>query len=199
MEINPVTPENNQAIDYSSIATDLGLLDGERVLWTGRPIVNQPIGWPVIRRKLFVVLMLVFPSAMVYRVLNERQFDAADLVFGMIAAIWFPLAIHSLTTKPIFERWRLRRTQYVLTTRRAFVIEPQSGGRRIRFIFIDSLPAHFDRVVQPDGSGDVKIGQRIVFKQIPGALAMHQELVNAVLAARRDLPDLGWQDLPIEG
>jgi hypothetical protein len=117
-----------------------------------------------------------------------------DVILGLIAAVWLPVAIHSLTTKPIFARRRLRRTVYVLTSRRAFIIEPAHGGRRIRFIFIDALLARFDRTIQNDGSGDLMVGQGISFSQIPEASTVHAQLVDAVLAARKDLPDLGWQD-----
>jgi hypothetical protein len=182
-------------IDYSSIATDLGLLEGEQVLWTGRPIVNQPIVWPVIRRKLLVILAMFFPTVMMLKALNDKPTEPSDVMLGLFAAIWFIIAISSLTLWPIIRRWRLGRTQYVVSSRRAFIIEPSNGGRRIRFVFIDALPAHFDRVMQLDGSGDINVAQGFVFKQIPQVSAVHQQLMESVLAARRDLPDLGWQDL----
>jgi hypothetical protein len=130
---------------------------------------------------------------MTWRALTDRQVEGLDALFGLIAAGWYLLAIHSLTTKPIITRWRLGKTQYALTTRRVFVIEPYAGGKRVRFAFIDALGARFDRIMQTDGSGDVHVGMGIVFVQIPEAATVHQQLADAVLAARRDLPDLGWQ------
>jgi hypothetical protein len=146
-----------------------------------------------------VFLFLIFPSLLLMRVFAQRELDPANVFFGIVSAIWYLIALHSLTTKPLINRWRLARTQYALSTRRAFVIEPWRGGRRIRFVFVDSLPARFDRTMHPGGSGDVTVGQGIVFTQIADASAVHQELVNAVLTARRDLPDLGWQDSPVAG
>ena len=125
------------------------------------------------------------------------QPEAVKVVFGLVAAVWFFSAIYSLTVKPIVDRWQLARTRYVLTTRRAFVIRPYKGGRCVCFVFVDALPAQFERVMQPDGSGDITVGRGIGFRQIADAAVAHQHLVDAVLAARRDLPDLGWQDQPV--
>jgi hypothetical protein len=101
-----------------------------------------------------------------------------------------------LTTKPLIARWRLRRTNYVLTSRRAFTLEPHRIDRRVRFVFIDALPAGFTRTLQPDGIGDVGVGLGMTFEQIADAATAHARLVDAVLTARRNPPDLGWQESP---
>ena len=184
-------------LDYSSVATDLGLIEAERVIWTGQPMRNLQIRWPAVRRKIWIAAWRVVPSVLAFNAMRGDQPEAVKVVFGLVAAVWFFSAIYSLTVKPIVDRWQLARTRYVLTTRRAFVIRPYKGGRCVCFVFVDALPAQFERVMQPDGSGDITVGRGIGFRQIADAAVAHQHLVDAVLAARRDLPDLGWQDQPV--
>jgi hypothetical protein len=191
--------QSGAVIDCSPLAADLGLLEGERVLWSGRPIVDQPIRWPVIRRKLITLAALIVPSLLAIKVIHSGPLEPSDVIIGAIVAVWFLMALHALITKPIFARLLLKHTQYVLTTRRAFAIESPAGGRRVRFVFIDALPARFDRDMQRDGSGDVTVDHGLIFRQVADSAAVHLQLVEAVLAARRDLPDLGWQDAPVLG
>jgi hypothetical protein len=192
--MDAIATDDIPQIEYASIASDLGLIEGERVLWTGRPIVQQPIRWPMVRKKLITLAGLCVACGIAYGIFQLAAINPMSVIGGIIAVIWIPLALHALTTKPLIDRWRLGRTQYVLTSRRAFVLEPWRGGRRVRFIFVDSLPSNFSRVVQDDGSGDVTVGHLIVFRQIPESAVVHGKLVAAVLSARKDLPDLGWQD-----
>ena len=175
---------------------DLALLPDERVLWSGRGHPRAALGWPAVRHKLGIVAWLAVPAGLVawdHWVLPPGQATAA---VATVAGLWLVMALYRLTVVPLRRRWHLARCRYVLTTRRAFAISPHHGGRRIAFVFLDALPATFARQHWPDGFGDVAVNPAVAFDRVADPAAVHSQLVDAVLTARRDLPDLGWADLP---
>ena len=176
---------------------DLALLPDERVLWSGRPSPRAPFGWPAVRHKLGILAWAAAPAAMLAWAVHSGSREGADVVIDVIAAVWLLGAVYRLTIAPPLRRWRLARSRYVLTTRRAFAIGPYRGGRRITFVFLDALPATFVRQQWPDGFGDLTVNHAVSFERVADPLAVHAQLVDAVLTARRDLPDLGWSDSPL--
>ena len=171
---------------------DLALLPDERVLWSGRPTPADALAWPTVRPKLVVLGSMLIPAAILAACLAIQPVTAAQVVFGLLAAVWLLIAGYSMTIAPLRRRWQLRRSRYVLTTRRAFAVAPDRGGQRVTFVFLDALPPAFARHHWPDAFGDVAVAHPVTFERVPDPAAVHATLVDAVLAARRDLPDLGW-------
>ena len=86
-----------------------------------------------------------------------------------------------------------------------FAVAPDGGGRRVTFVFLDALPPTFARHHWPDGTGDVavtapaSVPAAVTFERVDDPAAVHARLVDAVLTARRDLPDHGWPPPPVPG
>jgi hypothetical protein len=175
---------------------DLALLPDERVLWSGRPSPRALFAWPAVRHKLGILAGAAVPAAVLAWAVHSGGRDVGDFVIDGICAIWLLVAVYRLAIAPPLRRWQLARSRYVLTTRRAFAVRPYRGGRRITFVFLDALPATFVRQQWPDGFGDLTVNHAVSFERVADPLAVHAQLVDAVLTARRDLPDLGWSDVP---
>jgi hypothetical protein len=180
------------AVDLKVDALDLGLLADERVLWHGRPSPRDALSWPAVRRGLGIVAWACLPTAVLSWAVYAGFRETAAVIFGLLSVLWLVAAGYQLTIAPLRRRWRLDRSRYVLTHRRAIAIAPLAGGRRVTFVFLDALPPTFSRQLWPDGFGDLFVTPSLSFERIADPLAVHTLLVDAVLTARRELPDLGW-------
>ena len=193
----PVTPEPQPfTVNPSTVAPsdDLGLLPDERVVWTGRPALPSPLNRAAVVRTLLTLAWLPIPILLLLwtTAVNPSDFRPVRVIGVLIAVVWLLVAGHRLTVGPLRRRWQLRRSHYALTTRRAFAITPDRGGRRVAFVFLDAVAPSFARRHWPDGFGDVAVSGTVDFLRVADPGAVHAALVAAVLAARRDLPDLGW-------
>ncbi len=188
----PTSPEPAPVDPDGVDPHDLALLADERVVWSGRATPWSPFAWPAVRHKLVILAWAAVPTAALAWAVHVGPHETPAVVVGAAAIAWLATAAHWLTVAPFRRRRQLARSRYVLTTRRAFAVAPAGGGRRVAFVFLDALPATFARQHWPDGYGDVPVEGPVVFERVADPAAVHAQLVEAVLAARRDLPDLGW-------
>jgi hypothetical protein len=161
------------------------LQQGEKVLWAGRPN-SRKMGRNALPK--FVISMTIFVVAVVYlaffKLPRFPQFPLLPwfvfcagilLVVGVCALVFFGLRFYARI---------LDRTAYVVTDRRALVIEG-NPSRAIRSIGPE-LMGNLSLVEYPDGTGDLILERRAehttyLFHSIQDARAVHA-LVRQVMA-----------------
>jgi hypothetical protein len=183
---------------------------GERITWVGRPGYVQP-------SRLFDVVMPVFGIvslvlglivlAALTGLLGTIQ-QVRQLSVGTLAFLWAfgllltGIGLHGIAG-PFIRRRRSRRTRYLVTDRRAVVIEPDWLGRPRRFDFPpnrlvkliieprDGQPDRgdviFERFEEPCGSGTITITRGFLnLDSIEQAHREVQRLLSRHAAARND-------------
>lgn len=138
---------------------DQQLIAGERVLWAGRPDPRRLAGQlvPVLLVGLFVIGFMIawMGTAAGWTLPNLRKgfgIEWVGLVFALLGlpGLWFGLR---LLGGPLWSLRNARRTLYVVTDRRALILDASSQGKPREF-----LPARLRKVVvkrRPDGSGSI--------------------------------------------
>jgi hypothetical protein len=184
------------ASDSSSVAAsqasvvdlppEFTLLDGERVLWTGRPRVWDPWDGDRLTGRVIALAWTMLPaSVLVARftpILPEYR-EAIPWIIVAVAAVWVTIAVWGHTITPLQQARTRRRTRYVLTNLRAVTIERfRSGRMQCRSCFIDLAPTA-SIVLGSDGWGDVGTGYGVDFKSVPDAQAVHALVVQAIQSA----------------
>lgn len=98
------------------------LVEGERVLWVGRPRVRMPFSRKWWSRQVVVLLWMLVPTGIVLSWLGmPRWVSQPHWGFVILAVLWLVLGIKSLTLNPLRDRRRREVTAYVLTNIRAIV------------------------------------------------------------------------------
>jgi hypothetical protein len=144
----------------------LELSPGEQVLWTNRPRAVSRLVWQAAPKAflgLAIVTFVVFWMFMVIRGGHNGwekgkhvpPFAPHNVLIAAVAGLWLiPPGLYVLTW-PLRDWQRLRKSSYVLTNRRAIIIEPGFlGGTKTHTYVSESL--RLMRVEEhSDGSGDL--------------------------------------------
>jgi hypothetical protein len=149
----------------TKLLLDPGLEPGESIVWTGRPdpaaLARKSV--PTFFQGLFLIAFALFWMHMVVQGGNNNwdrgrvvvPYAMHNVVIAVCAGLWFlPFGVLMLTS-PLRARWRAGRTSYILTDRRAVIIEPRvRRNHSVRNFSRESL-ALTRCEARPNGSGDL--------------------------------------------
>jgi hypothetical protein len=162
---------------------DREVQEGESVLWSGRPkpVWFTKFNWAILQFGILWTAFTVFW-------LTVKISKAPDS-FGWAGAGLLLIGM-GLLSSPYWNRRRLARTAYVITNRRAIIVERKRGGAKVKSVLRERLGNSFRREY-PDGISDVivdreiedtsdgKFVQEITFMRIGDGRAI-EKLLNAV-------------------
>jgi len=140
---------------------ELELQSGERIVWMDRPV-------PGIFASRANGLMLfgipwtafaIFWTVTATRTFTGGEFGNMGWLFALFGMPFILIGMRMLTG-PYWERRRAARTAYVITDRRAMILEAGwRGGMKVRSFDSEALRVDLQRQQNPNGTGDV------IFKQ----------------------------------
>ena len=151
--------------DASALAL-LELSPGEQVLWTNRPRAVSRLVWQAAPKAFLGLAIVTFVAVWMFMVIrgghngwekgkNVPPVAPHNVLIATVAGLWLiPPGLYVLTW-PLRDWQRLRKSSYVLTNRRAIIIEPGFlGGTKTHTYVFESL--RLMRVEEhSDGSGDL--------------------------------------------
>ncbi len=169
----------------TDLPPDLVLLEGERVLWSGRPHVWETMDRALIWRKTKTVLWLLVPTAILLAWLGifGTQRPKVPWFFVVLAAVWLLLGLYLLFIQTLVDALRRSRTRYLLTNLRSITLHTSRARQRVHSSFLDMAGgATLDE--NADGTGDVSLdalGAR--FERVDDARDVYNRTMEAIRAA----------------
>lgn len=149
-----MTPISNLPNDVATRVRD-ELQSGERVTWAGQPMPGR-----FARRSIGMVLFAIpWTAFAVFWVAAASRFTAPDFShpfdFFPLFGVPFILIGLGMLTSPFWMRLKARRTVYVITDRRAIILDGNLGRSTTVRSFEPARLGDIRRVQRPDGSGDL--------------------------------------------
>lgn len=172
--------------------TEAGLLPGERLLWTGRPVRARVIRSDLIRPGLLLTALLVALVVVLARGVPHGLADTLGgsgdrvLVVAVVLVGLMATAVRVLRLKP----GELRRTVYQVTDRRVLIT---TGTRHTWAAYLDQL-AEPVVVPQRDGTADVMLrpGEKFSLSTLTNRQSLSREFTPGAqppFPVLRGLPD----------
>ena len=128
------------------------LLDGEKILWSGRPtqgLLFTARDWFLIPFSVFWCGFAIFWETMVLRSKASSLFALWGMPF-ILAGVYFTVGRFAV------DLWLRRRTRYGLTNRRILIV--RSGAfSKVTSVSLDRLPDMYLNE-RPDGRGTIRFG-----------------------------------------
>jgi len=165
-----------------AIVRELGT--GERILWSGQPDPSREFRRAV-RGLLFAVPLEAFALSHLWSgvvplgaALMAGRAPTVAMLHPLALGVLFVLAIAHTVHKPWQERAKARRTFYVLTNLRAFIVI-EGSKQKAKTVSPDEFSLHVNDL--PDGKGDLilKIKHRRNGKGNPTTLVMFSGISQA--------------------
>jgi hypothetical protein len=147
------------------IALQRQLLDGERILWSGRPaqgLLLQPIDTYLIPFSLLWCGFAVFWNLTAWR-------SGAPVFFQVWGLPFLAVGAYFVIGRFIHDAFLRRRQIYAVTNRRVLALT-EGRSVRLRSFDIDQLPT-VDMRERPDGSGTIRFGLQM---PLPGRSSFGQ-------------------------
>lgn len=154
----PVTGNSRR----DSSMADIGapeLLEGEKLIWSGRP--QQ--GWRLGPKDGLAIVQgpLVTAFAVFWEIcVLQNGWSIGTVVFGLFGAPFVLLGLYMLVGRYPVDAWLRRRTSYALTSSRIVISRSPPFGR-VSTIFIDSVP-EFELIEEGHGRGTIRCGRRVI-------------------------------------
>lgn len=127
------------------------LLQGERLLWTGRP--GRGLLAPV--DALLVPFSLLWGGFALFWELGVLR-SGAPLIMPLFGAFFVAMGLYFIIGRFFYKAWSSRRTFYAVTDQRVLVLI-ETGPRKLRAAFIKQLPTIHKRM-RKDGQGTLTFG-----------------------------------------
>ena len=141
------------------------LLSGESIHWSGQPnrsVIFHPDDALMIPFSLawggFAIFWLLGASG-IWDVFSNKP-NHSFQIFGIIWGTPFVvIGQYMIWGRFLYERWKKRRTFYILTNRRALIIEQGLRGRKTTSVYLSDLSI-VDKRIRNDGIGDIALTVR---------------------------------------
>ena len=162
------------------------LVEGEAVLWQGRPhlIWRRDLaarGWALLKSLPWILGATAIASVPMF---HEGGRRGAFLVLVIVACLVLYGQLVAHLWSPAQRVRRLRRTDYVLTTHR--IVTRETGRRSTKMVstFFDDDQRVAVELLR-DGRGTLTLGYGAEFELVPSAAAVHALALRAVAGFRR--------------
>lgn len=160
------------------------LLPGERVLWSGEPALRWRAD--LLQRLLAIARSSgwIIGSAGIATAayLSDRS-NGALVTFGILGGLALIGLFVGHVWTPFFERRRLRRTSYTLTSHRIIIATERWSGTQVLSTFFDDA-TDLSLEVLRDGRGTISIGFHRRLERIEHAAAVHTLALQAIAGWR---------------
>lgn len=161
------------------------LLAGESVLWSGRPVlrwradllsrliaIGRSSGWILVAAGIATAVFF-----------GWKEPNGGLITLGVVASLILVAQFMGHIWTPFFQRRRLRRTSYTLTTHRVIIAVQEWGGTQVSSTFFDDA-TDISLTLRPDGRGSVSIGSHRHLELVEHAAAVHTLALHAVAGWR---------------
>jgi hypothetical protein len=128
------------------------LLQGERILWEGRPVAKRRFSGNDAATLAFGLFWLTFTIGGAFASIVNREWAALAFMALFVGVGFLMVPGHW-----IWRSWKRRRTYYALTDRRVLAVLQGRRRRETRAAFLDGIPA-IATDLRSDGSGTVTFG-----------------------------------------
>ena len=169
-------------MNETALPDDVPLLEGEALLWSGRPRKWDRIDAAWVLRKVLTLALLAVPIAILLAATGELgpRAHISHWLSTAVSILWLWIGLHSLTLTPLLDARRRARTCFYLTNLRA-ITQMNSRTRETRSTFLDMAGA-VDLIEEPDGTGEVRLRTGGGFERIAHAAEVYALIVDAIRA-----------------
>jgi hypothetical protein len=178
--VEPPPPQQQQS--ELTLPAGLALAADERVLWTARPRVAEPLDLAWLLGRLHIMGWLLVPLGFLLAAMGvlEPWIKPIHFFWGVLAAFLLLAGLYALLASPFVQMFRRARTSYALTNVRAIVNVRTLRRGVVTDSYLLDMAGMTELRERSDGTGDVWLSAGAMFERIDKPREVHGLVLEAI-------------------